>query len=272
MPFIPHVPAFPAVPEVTWQPVTPKPETSKPAVIPHLPFKHPVVPHFHPNKYPYNSHHGTDPTHQKPSIYQHQKLPARIYPMNPLHHLAPPVDTPKPSVQQHLSLVVDQIQQTHEGTIPQFPMMPPLQYSPYPISCPPYPESFCSLYPRPYHHPPISMTTASQSVPWTFPHPTYNPPIPPFMQATLPPQVPVFPPTPPAQPFKKSPSLNCMKNRIMATLPSARADSIKVKGELLQWFSTTFLEISDCNISQYYCSYFDQINAALMCIRDLFQK
>ncbi|KAK2909147.1 hypothetical protein Q8A67_004984 [Cirrhinus molitorella] len=211
VPFIPHVAAFPAVPETTQQPAA-----AKPAVIPHLPYEQPGVPQFHPDKQPHTFHHGADPLHQMPSIYQHQKPPAHIYPMYPLHHLAPPVNTPKPSVQQHLSLSVDQIPETHEETVPQYPMIPPLQYSPYPISCPPYAERFCSQDHITYHYPPYhqpAMTTASQ--------PTIQP-----MPWTL---LPIFPPTPPTQLPKMSPFLNCTRDEIMVTLPSARADSIKVK-------------------------------------------
>ncbi|XP_016381504.1 uncharacterized protein LOC107718782 isoform X2 [Sinocyclocheilus rhinocerous] len=173
----------------------------------------------------------------------HKSLPpAHIYPIYPLHP-APLFDAPEPSVQTHLSLPVDQIPQTHEETVPQYPMIPPPQYSPYPVSCPPYPERFCSQYPMPYHHPPYhqpAMTTASQPtiqpMPWTsFPQPTYNPLTPLVMQKTL---LPVFLTTPPSQPPQTSPSLNCMRNKIMATLPSARADSIKVKdAETNTWIS-----------------------------------
>ncbi|XP_016346589.1 uncharacterized protein LOC107692154 [Sinocyclocheilus anshuiensis] len=173
----------------------------------------------------------------------HKSLPpAYIYPIYPLHP-APLFDAPKPSVQTHLSLPVDQIPQTHEETVPQYPMIHPPQYSPYPVSCPPYPERFCSQYPMPYHHPPYhqpAMTTASQPtiqpMPWTsFPQPTYNPLTPLVMQKT---PLPVFPTIPSSQPPKMSPSLNCMRNKIMATLPSARADSIKVKDtETNTWIS-----------------------------------
>ncbi|RXN28411.1 zona pellucida sperm-binding 4-like protein [Labeo rohita] len=219
-----------ALPETTQQPAI-----AKPAVIPHLLYEQPGVLQFQPDKHLHTSHHGADPIQQTPSIYQHQKPPAHIYPM--YHHPAPSADTPKPSVQQHLSLSVEQIPQTHEETVPQYPMMPPPQFSPYPISCPPYPERFCSQYPIPYHHPPYhqpAMTTASQPtmqpVPWTsFSQPTYKPMTPAVMQVTLFPQLPIFRPTPPAQPPKMSPSINCTRDKIMATLPSARADSFKVK-------------------------------------------
>ncbi|XP_051762586.1 uncharacterized protein LOC127519129 isoform X3 [Ctenopharyngodon idella] len=223
--FIPQVPAFPAVPGTTQQPVTPKPDSSKPTVIPHLPYEQPAVPQFHPDKYPHTSHHDAHPIHQIPSVHQHQKPPAHIY-----HHPAPPVDAPpEPSIQQHLPLPVDQIPQTHEQMVPQYPVMPTPHYAPEPISCPPYPVSFCSQYPILYHHQP-AMTTASQPTiqpkPWTsFPWPTYKP----LVQETLFPQIPVFPPTPPAEPPKMSPSLVCTQNRLIATLPSARMDSIKVK-------------------------------------------
>ncbi|KAI2668262.1 Zona pellucida sperm-binding protein 4 [Labeo rohita] len=245
VPFIPHVPAFPALPETTQQPAI-----AKPAVIPHLLYEQPGVLQFQPDKHLHTSHHGADPIQQTPSIYQHQKPPAHIYPM--YHHPAPSADTPKPSVQQHLSLSVEQIPQTHEETVPQYPMMPPPQFSPYPISCPPYPERFCSQYPIPYHHPPYhqpAMTTASQPtmqpVPWTsFSQPTYKPMTPAVMQVTLFPQLPIFRPTPPAQPPKMSPSINCTRDKIMATLPSARADSFKVKGELYQWFPVLFWDLS----------------------------
>ncbi|KAK7165943.1 hypothetical protein R3I93_005887 [Phoxinus phoxinus] len=214
--FIPHVPAFPAVPGSTRRLATPKP-----AVIPHLPYKQPAVPPFHPEKHPHTSH-NTRPVHQRHSVYQHQKPPAHIY-----HH---PVDTPpESSVQQHLTLPVDQIPQTHEEMVPQYPVMPPPHYAPYPISCPPYPESFCSKHPTLYHHQP-AMPTASrpsiQPMPWTsIPRPTHKP----LIQEPLFPQIPVFPPTPPAEPPKISPSLFCTKNRLMATFPSTRMDSIKLK-------------------------------------------
>ncbi|KAL0203235.1 hypothetical protein M9458_001253, partial [Cirrhinus mrigala] len=179
VPFIPHVPAFPALPETTQQPAT-----AEPAVIPHLPYEQPGVPQFQPDKHLHTSHHGADPIQQTPSIYQHQKPPAHIYPMYP--HPAPPVDTPKPSVQQHLSLSVDQIPQTHEEAVPQYIM------------------------------------------PWTlFLQPTHKPLTPSVIQVTPFPQLPNFRPTPPAQPPKMSPSLNCTRDKIMATLPSARADSVK---------------------------------------------
>ncbi|ROL46447.1 Zona pellucida sperm-binding protein 4 [Anabarilius grahami] len=211
------------------QPVTPTPDSAKPVVIPHLPYEQPAVPQFQPDKHPHTSHHYAHPIHQIPNVHQHQKPPTQMY-----HYPAPPVDAPpQPSIQQHLPLPVDQIPQTHEQMVPQYPVMPPPHYAPKPISCPPYPESFCSQYPIVYHHPPYhqpAMTTASQPtiqpMPWTsFPRPTYKP----LVQEALFPQIPVFPPTSPEEPPKMSPSLVCMQNRVMATLPSARMDSIKVK-------------------------------------------
>ncbi|CAM4479174.1 unnamed protein product [Leuciscus chuanchicus] len=201
MSLFPHVPAFPEVPGSTWHLATPKPDSFKQAVIPHLPYKRPAVPLFHPD---------TRPVHQRDSVYQHQKPPAHMY-----HHPAP-----QP---------VDQIPQTHEEMVPQYPVMPPPHYAPYPISCPPYPESFCSKHPILYHHQP-AMTTASQQsiqpMPWTsIPRPTHKP----LMQEPLFPQIPVFSPTPPADPPKMSPSLFCKKNRLIVTFPSTRMDSIKVK-------------------------------------------
>ncbi|XP_048052492.1 uncharacterized protein LOC125272016 isoform X2 [Megalobrama amblycephala] len=177
------------------QPVTPKPDSTKPVVIPQLPNEQPAVPQF---------------------------------------HLKPPADAPpEPFIQQHLPLPVDQIPHTHEQMVPQYPVTPPPPYAPKPISCPPYPESFCSQYPIMYHHPPYhqpAMTTASQPtiqpMPWTsLSQPTYNP----LVQERPFPQIPVFPLTSTEEPPKMSPSLVCMQNRLMATLPSARMDSIKVK-------------------------------------------
>ncbi|XP_067297233.1 uncharacterized protein [Pseudorasbora parva] len=228
--FIPDVPAFPAVLGTVRQPA-PKPDSSKPAVIPHLPYEQPAVPQF-----PHTSRPDKHPIRQIPTVFQHQKQPA------PIHPPASPVETPpEPSLQQHLPLHVAQIPQTHEEMVPQYPVMPPAQYAPYAISCPPYPESFCSKYPilnhPPYHQP--AMTTASQpSVqqnPWiSFPRPTYKP----VIQETLFPQFPVFPPTPPAEPPKMSPSLVCTRNRLMATLPSTRMNSIEVKDvKKNTWFS-----------------------------------
>ncbi|XP_043098802.1 uncharacterized protein LOC122347503 isoform X2 [Puntigrus tetrazona] len=138
----------------------------------------------------------------------------------------------------------------HLPVLPQYPIMPPPQYSPYPVSCPPYPERFCSQ--SPYHHPSPAMTTAPkptiQPLPWTsFPQPTYNPRTLPVTQSTLLPQLPVFSPTPPAQTLKMSPSLNCMSNKLIVTLPLARADSIKVKDASTNtWISIASVPV-DCN-------------------------
>ncbi|XP_042616504.1 uncharacterized protein LOC109055509 isoform X3 [Cyprinus carpio] len=190
------------------------------------PFPHHLIP-FLPYLYSHPYHESLPPPH--------------INPINPLHHPAPLFDDP-----------VDQIPQTNEETVPHYPMTPTPQYSPYPVSCPPYPERFCSQYPMTYHHPPYhqpAMTTASQPttqpMPWTsFPQPTYNPLASLVMQKTL---LPVFPTTPPTQPPQMSPSLNCMRNKIMATLPSARADSIKVKDtETNTWISIASVQAA-CN-------------------------
>ncbi|XP_052460874.1 uncharacterized protein LOC128018981 isoform X1 [Carassius gibelio] len=173
-----------------------------------------------------------------PYLYSHpyhkSLPPAPIYPKYPLHHPAPLFDD-----------AVDQIPQTQEETVPQDPTIPPPQYSPHPVSCPPYPEKFCSQYPMPYHQP--AVTTASQPTiqPWTsFPQTTYNPLASLVMQKT---PLPVFPTTPSTPPSQMSPSLNCMRNKIMATLPSAKEDSIKVKDtETKTWISIASVQAA-CN-------------------------
>ncbi|KAG1956170.1 zona pellucida sperm-binding protein [Pimephales promelas] len=222
--FIPQLPTFPA-------------GTPKPAVIPKRPYKQPAVPLFHPDKHPHTSHHDWHPVHQR-----HQKPPAHIHHH---HHPAPPVDNPpKPFIQQYLALPVDHIPQTQDEMVPQYPVMPPPHYAPYPISCPPYPVSFCSKPPIQYHPQP-TMTPAPQPsiqpMPWTsFPRPTHKP----LVQEPL---FPVFPPTPPAEPSEMSPSLFCMKNKLMATFPSTRMDSIKVKDvKTNTWISVASVS-ADCN-------------------------
>nr|XP_055060703.1 uncharacterized protein LOC129444221 [Misgurnus anguillicaudatus] len=218
-PLIPHVPT--SFTNNMQQPpmMPPKPEKFKPPMVPHFPYRPLLAPQFYPDhsKQPLNSVQGLYPFQQKypPSIYQQPKpFPVRHQASSPISHGT-----------QHQAPIA-----------PYHPVMPPLHYSPYQISCPPHPERFCSQspvqYPQ-YHQTlltPAAQPTIQPMREVSFvPQPTYVPP-PPVVQNVLFPQLPIFPSVPPEQPPKiSSPSLSCIRNKMTATLPYAQIDSIKVK-------------------------------------------
>ncbi|KAA0721904.1 hypothetical protein E1301_Tti020526 [Triplophysa tibetana] len=121
---------------------------------------------------------------------------------------------------------------------PAVPSEPPLvtQFYPDPLNCPPYPEAFCSQVPHHDYQYNQTLSADSESTVQPMPgmdisnQPTYMPPTTPVMQTDLLPTIPISPPVPTEQPSKlMSPSLICTRNRITATLPSAKMASIKVK-------------------------------------------
>ncbi|TRY99549.1 hypothetical protein DNTS_020834, partial [Danionella cerebrum] len=168
-------------------------------VNPQQPYEQPPMPQFQNSNSQY-------PFHPRPKVHQQQKPSGHFYPHHP--------------VQQ----------------IPLYPMIPPSNYLPYPMSCPPYPKEFCSQYSLPDHNPfyqepvtPTQSLPAFKPDPWVpFTPPTYNPPPLSVFEETEIGQRPIFSQTPPAETSKTS-SLNCARNRLTATLPSARLDSFKVK-------------------------------------------
>ncbi|XP_056623084.1 uncharacterized protein LOC130436458 [Triplophysa dalaica] len=121
---------------------------------------------------------------------------------------------------------------------PAVPYEPPLvtQFYPDPLNCPPYPEGFCSQDPHHDYQYNQTLSADSESTVQPMPEmditnqPTYMPPTTPVMQTELLPQTPISPPVPTEQTAKlMSPSLICTRNRITATLPSAKMASIKVR-------------------------------------------
>ncbi|KAL1005842.1 hypothetical protein UPYG_G00064650 [Umbra pygmaea] len=98
---------------------------------------------------------------------------------------------------------------------PTVPMVPPAAHAPQPVTCPPYAQTFCGYYPYSVLTPPPQPQDPN---PFYGHHSFYQPCLHlPELQA--------------------EPSLRCLPEQMMVSLPTALPDSVQVKDEIQGWVS-----------------------------------
>ncbi|KAI4871975.1 hypothetical protein NFI96_034495, partial [Prochilodus magdalenae] len=235
-------------PDPSSSPPLMKRETTGPHVAPYqAPYQNGYMPHpplgFYPVKYPNPYLMGPDLSFEMPIMPQQYGY---IDPMLPFPQAAPPpVGAPGASIYQYPSMPLYLEPGMHgpatkspKATIPPVPSSVGQQHPLVPMMYHPYNHVLHPMhfYPKPAYQPhtqskPV-LPSPVPSVKFTIatvPKRTSKPkvvPVPQEHQAPhLPPRVPMLPPAS----SEMSPSLNCMEDRLVATLPSAKMNSIKVK-------------------------------------------